>query len=151
MPPEFVEQLRGIAEAKEREEADYRRDSRRRLETLAAERTRAYRRYNLLKDMAAAADRPDGVEAQLSVALTETGWAAATAGYDELRDRLRPVAEMIHARLHPEPEASEVPGAPADIAAAFSAFEAWYHERFGQDFLDLLGREPPSFQPVVDF
>lgn len=151
MPPEFIEQLRGIAEAKEREEADYRRASRLRLETLAAERTRAYRRYNLLKDMAAAAERPDGIEAQLSVAMTETGWTAAKAGCDELRDRLRPVAALIDAGLHPAPEADEAPAAPADIAVAFGAFEAWYRERFGQDFLDLLGREPPSFQPVVDF
>ena len=45
----------------------------------------------------------------------------------------------------------DVAAASADIAAAFGAFEAWYRERFGQDFLDLLGREPPSFQPVVDF
>jgi hypothetical protein len=55
MPPDFLDQLRTAAEEIERQESEYRRESRLRLEGLGTERTRAYRRYNLLKDMAAAA------------------------------------------------------------------------------------------------
>jgi hypothetical protein len=155
MTPAFLEQLRCVAEAKEQEESDYRRDSRRHLDALAAERTRAYRRYNLLKDMAAAAaqhaELPAGVDAQLGVAAAESGWSEARTGFADVRERLGPVASVIHAEIHPPTaEAGEVP-VDADVAEAFAAFEAWYRERFGQDFLDLLGREAPSFQPLVDF
>jgi hypothetical protein len=159
MTPAFLEQLRCAAEAKEQEESDYRRDSRRQLDALATERTRAYRRYNLLKDMAAAAaqhaERPAGIDVQLAVATAESGWSEARAGFADVRERLGPVASVIHAEMHPptaDADAGEAPvDVDADVAEAFAAFEAWYRERFGQDFLDLLGREAPSFQPLVDF
>ncbi len=155
MPPDFLDQLRCAAEAKERAESDYRRESRRYLESLEAERTRAYRRYNLLKDMAAAAaeqpDLPAGTDIQLAVATAESGWSEARASYADVRERLGPVASLIHARMHPPPAEAGAESAEADVAEAFAAFEAWYRERFGQDFLDLLGRGAPSFQPLVDF
>jgi hypothetical protein len=155
MPPDFLDQLRTTAEEIERQESAYRRESRLRLESLGTERTRAYRRYNLLKDMAAAAadhaEARAGIEAQLAVASGEAGWSEARAGYAELRERLSPVAALIHARLHP-PETAESATAPAsDIPAALVGFEVWYREHFGQEFLDLLGRPSPSFQPLVDF
>lgn len=150
--PDFLEHLRAAAEEKEREESIYRRESRRRLETLESERTRAYRRYNLLKDMAAAAaghgEAPAGIEAQLAVAAAQSGWSEARSGYAELRERLGPIAAAIHARLHPDAAAQAV---PSDIPSAFAAFEAWHRERFGQEFLDLLGRPAPTFQSLVDF
>ena len=71
-----------------------------------------------------------------------------------MRERLRPVAAAIHGALHPAddkapPDSSEAPA--VDVVAAFAAFEAWHREKFGQDFLDLLGRPAPTFQPLVDF
>jgi len=155
MPPDFLDQLRTAAEEMERQESEYRRESRLRLEGLAAERTRAYRRYNLLKDMAAAAaeqaEPREGIEVQLAVASGEAGWSEARAGYAELRERLSPVAALIHAYLHPPETARAATAAAGDIPGALAGFEAWYRERFGQDFLDLLGRPAPSFQPLVDF
>jgi hypothetical protein len=155
MLPDFLDQLRAAAEEKERLESEYRRESRRRLEGLEAERTHAYRRYNLLKDMAAAAaehtEPPAGIEAQLAVAAGEAGWSEARAGYAELRERLSPVAALIHERLHPAAAAGSATSTASDVPSALAGFEAWYRERFGQDFLDLLGRPAPSFQPLVDF
>jgi hypothetical protein len=153
MPPAFLDRLRDTAEAKEQEEADYRHESRRRLESLAAERTRAYRRYNLLKDMAAAAhaELPAGIDAQLAVAATESGWHEARIGYADVRQRLGPVASAIHAQLHPPPKEGDAAPVEVDVAQVFAVFEAWYRERFGQDFLELLGREASSFQSLVDF
>jgi hypothetical protein len=160
MLPDFLDQLRAAAEEKERQESDYRRESRRRLEGLEAERTRAYRRYNLLKDMTAAAaehvDLPAGIEAQLAVAAAEAGWSAARAGYADLRERLSPIAALIHERVHPpagrSAPAGEGPQATGEaVPDALADFETWYRERFGQEFLDLLGRPAPSFQPLVDF
>ena len=155
MLPDFLDQLRSAAEEMERQESEYRRESRLRLENLGAERTRAYRRYNLLKDMAAAAAghaaSREGIEAQLAVAAGEAGWSEARAGYAELRERLSPVATLIHERLHPPETAGTAASAASDIPSALAGFETWYRERFGQDFLDLLGRPPSSFQPLVDF
>jgi hypothetical protein len=152
--PDFLHDLRVAAEEKERRETDYRRESRRLLEGLEAERTRAYRRYNLLKDMAEAAaghaERQGAIEAQLAVAIAESAWSETRSGYPELREQLSIVAALVHEQLHPparEAPASVVP----DIPAAVARLEAWYRERFGQDFLDLLGRPVPSFQPLVDF
>lgn len=155
MPPTFLDRLRVAAEELERRETDYRRESRRQLETLERERTRAYRRYNLLKEMAAAAaehvERPAAVAAQLAVAAAESGWSEARSGYAELRERLEPVAALIHGQVHPPEPGGAAVAVAADVPDAVAAFEAWYRERFGQDFLDLLGRPAPSFQPLVDF
>ena len=155
MLPDFLDQLRSTAEEKERLESEYRRESRRRLESLEVERTRAYRRYNLLKDMAVAAAQhaePEAaVEAQLAVAVAETGWSEARPGYADLRERLKPVAALIHGRVHPPVAGEPAAVAAGDVPEAVAGFEAWYRERFGQDFLDLLGRPAPSFQTLVDF
>jgi hypothetical protein len=153
MPPEFLDRLREAAEAREQEETEYRRESRRRLDALAAERTRAYRRYNLLKDMVTAvcAELPAGIDAQLAVATAASGWHEARTGYADVRERLGRVASAIHSSMHPPTPKSDTPTVEADVAESIAAFEAWYRERFGQDFLDLLGREVSSFQPLVDF
>jgi len=146
----FLDQLREVAEAKEREEADYRRESRRQLERLESERTRAFRRYNLLKDMVAAV-RPEvteSVAAQVAVAAAESGWGEGREGYAEVHDWLQDLAALIHVQSQLS-LASE--GDPSEVTAALTTFEAWHRERFGQDFLDLLGRPTPSFQPLVDF
>src|SRR5215471_18068619 len=107
MPPLFLEQLRCSAEAIEREEAEYRRESRRRLEGIEAERTRAFRRYNLLKDMVAAAqgELADSVVAQVAVATAESGWSDSRDGYAEVRDHLNSIAALIHAQLRQPMEA----------------------------------------------
>ena len=155
MLPDFLDQLRAAAEELERQESDYRRESRHRLEGLETERTRAYRRYNLLKDMSAAAaehaELPVGIEAQLAVAIAEAGWSEARTGYAELRERLSPIAALIHERVHPPETTGTTTAAASDVPSALAGFEVWYRERFGQDFLDLLGRPSPSFQPLVDF
>ena len=94
---------------------------------------------------------PVGIDAQLAVAAGEAGWSEARAGYAELRERLSPVAALIHERLHPPESVGTAASATSDIPSALAGFEAWYRERFGQEFLDLLGRPSPSFQPLVDF
>jgi hypothetical protein len=152
MTAEFLEPLRREAEARQQEEAAYRQESRRQLEQLETRRARAYRRLNFLTDLvgaaANAANAEAAIAAQLVLAAAETGWSEARAGYDELREHLRPVATAIQAAVEPAEEARS----PApDPAAALAKLEAWYREKFGQDFLDLLGRPAPTFQPLVDF
>ncbi len=151
MTAEFLERLRRDADAKQQEEATYRQESRRRLQLLESERTTISRRYNFLKDLAnaaAASGAEAGIAAQLALAAAETGWNESRTGYEELRDHLRPVAASIQAAMYP----AEVDGETAgDAVAAFAEFENWYREKFAQEFLELLGRPAPTFQPLVDF
>jgi hypothetical protein len=151
MTAEFIERLRRDADAKQQEEAAYRQESRRRLQLLESERTTLSRRYNFLKDLANAATASGaetGIAAQLALAAAETGWSEARTGYEEMREHLRPVAAAIQAALYPAEGDSEMAG---DAVAAFAEFEAWHREKFAQEFLDLLGRPAPTFQPLVDF
>jgi hypothetical protein len=151
MTAEFLERLRRDADAKQQEEATYRQESRRRLQLLESERTTISRRYNFLKDLAnaaAASGAEAGIAAQLAVAAAETGWNESRTGYEELRDHLRPVAASIQAAMYPAEGDGETAG---DAVAAFAEFENWYREKFAQEFLELLGRPAPTFQPLVDF
>jgi len=68
----FLEKLHAAAEAQGRAEIAYRDESRRRLEELAALRTRAYRRYNLLNDMADLAQTQNEQEESVRLASTLT-------------------------------------------------------------------------------
>jgi hypothetical protein len=147
----FLDQLRDAAEAQARAESDYRDESRRQLAALALERTRAYRRYHLLKELAdvarAETESNTSVRAQIALATQETGWGEGADGYADLCDHLGQVAALIHAELH----ATETKKGGGDVPAAFAAFEAWYCERFGGEFLDRVRRESSTFHPVVDF
>lgn len=144
MSTPFLDTLREAAEASERQETAFRRDSERRLEALVRARAIAYRRYNLLKAMAQAAAacerHEDAAAAALDLALAETGWSEDDAAYREVRGELAATAAAIAA----------APPADEAVLAAFARFEAWYRERFAGAFLDLLERER-AFLPVVDF
>lgn len=158
MCAEYLDELRAIAETREREEDAFRRESEERLKTLAAARIAAYRRYHLLKGMAEAAQAcatSEGVvPAELDFVLAETGWSEADAGYAEVRERLTEAASAVEAALKAQASAAASgeagPRGAATPIDAFQRFEAWYRERFGSEFLDLLNRER-AFLPVVDF
>ena len=90
---DFLDQLRTAAEEKERRESAYRRESRRLLEGLELERTRAYRRYNLLKDMAEAAAGHSEPQAAIEVISADAPALARTleqefGGFPDLYSRL---------------------------------------------------------------
>lgn len=130
----------------------------------AAEAARAFawRRLNALSDMARIAtrepEREVAVERQLVALFREIGWiendlADLGEGAQPLIDRLRPIAEALHAWAHPPPvdeEAQTMQAAAADPIAAFRAFEAWYESERGQPFLQVFERYiPPT--PLVEF
>ena len=128
----------------------------------AAEQARAFawRRLNALSDMAKVAVRePDpeaAVEGQLVALFREIGWiesglAELGEGAQPLIERLRPVAEALHAQAHPPADAKDAtPAAAIDPLAAFRAFEAWYESERGQPFLQVFERYMAP-TPVVEF
>ncbi len=134
----------------------------------AAEQARAFawRRLSALSDMARAAslepDRELAVERQLEALFREIGWiegglAELGEGARPLLDRLRPIAEALHAEAHPLPATSDAADTPraedppsVDPLAAFRVFEAWYEAERGEPFLQAYERYMPA-TPVVEF
>lgn len=126
------------------------------------DRAFAWRRLNVLGDMARLAalepDRALSVDLQLAGLFREIGWIEASL--DELSDtarplldRLRPIAEALHAAAFPgagADDSADPAPPPADPIAAFRAFEAWYEAERGQPFLQVYERYMAP-TPVVEF
>jgi hypothetical protein len=146
----YLDQLRDAAQASEHAEAEFRRFAERRLETMSAERIRAYRRCQLVSDMIQNAlplpEPAEGVAAQISCVLSQAGWADGDTGYDEVSEQLGRVAELVHADLHGEPGVVS-----SMVVAALEAFESWYRQRFGTECPALQASATSAFQPLVDF
>jgi hypothetical protein len=146
----YLDQLHDVAQASERVEAEFRRFAERRLETLSAERGRAYRRCQLISDMIQSAlplpEHAECVAAQIDCVLAQAGWSDTDTGYNEVSEQLGRVAALVHADLHSEPDVS-----PATVVTALEAFESWYCQRFGTEFPALQPSPTSTFQPLVDF
>jgi hypothetical protein len=120
----------------------------------------AWRRLNAISDMAKVAERePDAeasIEGQLVALFREIGWiesglAELGEGAQPLIDRLRPVAEALHAQAYPAPDGKdEGPAAEVDPLKAFRDFEVWYEAERGQPFLQVFERYVPP-TPLVEF
>jgi hypothetical protein len=149
MGADFLARLAAAAEAEAGAESDYHAESRRRLEALARARTRAYRRYNLLKDMADLAKSQTecaaAVRVQCDFAAADCGWAEGADGYAEFRAEFEKVAQIVFEELQPGIEKPD-----SALENALAAFETWYRGRFGADFLDRVQRDI-TFYPKVDF
>lgn len=146
----YLDQLRAVAQASEQAEAKFRRYAECRLETMSAERVRAYRRCQMVGDMIESAlpvaAPTECIAAQVGCVLAQAGWSESDGGYDEVSERLGRVAALVHADLHGEPSA-----ASSMVVKALQAFETWYVERFGTEFPVLQPRAMNTFQPLVDF
>jgi hypothetical protein len=146
----YLDQLRDAAQASERAEAEFRQFSERRLETMSAERIRAYRRCQLVSDMIQTAlplpAPAECVAAQIDCVLAQAGWSDGDSGYDEVCEKFGRVAALVHADLHGEPGAVS-----SMVVTALEAFESWYRERFGTEFPALRPSAMSAFQTLVDF
>lgn len=130
------------------------------LDRLETERKLAFRRMNLVADLARAiGGEPD----RLGAAGAFNAWVAVEfalergrPAHDEIFARLEPVAAAFAAVAVPQEvvagggEAEGEPGPAPDPVAALAAFEAWYAGRFGADFLFRADIAPPE-TPLVDW
>lgn len=142
MTAAFLVRLEEDAAAAARREQEFRREAAARIERLEAERAYAYRRFNVLKDMARAAQgcetAEEGCRAQLVHVFRDIGWIAASLddlGEDkkEAAERLKPVAEAIYMAVRTEGAADAEAIAPERL---FAEFEDWFLEAHGKRFLD---------------
>ena len=127
-----------------------------------AEQTRAFawRRLSALGDMARIAavesDHEVAVERQLEALFRDIGWIESSLdelgpGALPLLDRLRPIAEALHADCHAgDADEPATNAASFDVLEAFRAFEAWFEADRGQPFLQVFERYVPA-TPLVEF
>lgn len=159
----LIDRLQADCTAAEARERDVRARVEAQLKEAERSRAFAWRRLSALSDMARIAalepDRAVAVERQLVALFREIGWI--DGGLDELGegarpllDRLRPVAEALHAAAHPvespADDGAREPPPVTDPIAAFRAFEAWYEVERGEAFLQVFERYVPP-TPLVEF
>ena len=124
----LIARLQADCTAAEANERSVRASVEAQLKAAETHRAFAWRRLNALADMArAAAQEPDpelSIERQLVALFREIGWiesglAELGEGAQPLIERLRPVAEALHARAHPPQDAKdENPAAKVDPLVA---------------------------------
>lgn len=165
----LIARLQADCTAAETAERAVRTEVDQRIKAAEVARAFAWRRLSALSDMARIAalepERKVAVERQLVALFREIGWvendlAELGEGARPLVDWLRPIAEALHAQVHPAPVPAEgqapVEAPPvadpvlSDPIAAFRAFEAWYEAERGQPFL-LVFERYMSPTPVVEF
>ena len=154
----LIARLQADCTAAEAAERAVRADIEARIKNAETARAFAWRRLNMLSDMAriaaAEAEREMAVERQLVALFREIGWIESGLGElsesaQPLVDRLRPIAEALHAQAHP-PAADGGDNPTLDPLMEFRAFEAWYETDRGHPFLQTFERYVPP-TPLVEF
>lgn len=138
---EFVAELDALARAAGEAEAAFRREAAGRAAELERARAFAFRRCNVIKDVAAAMrpheEETAAVAAGLASLRRRLGWPAhADGSHQPVLEAFRPVAAALYGGDEPGP--------------ALAAFESWFEQRAGRSFWALLD-QPAADTPLVDF
>ncbi len=153
---DFLAALKDAADRAARDEAAFRQEAASRIAGLERCRSFAFRRLNLLRDIAAAvADAKDEAEAAsradgaLCAAL---GWSGDSPARDAVCEQFAAVAQGIFANrvLASRDEERSAAANGADVLGALAAFEAWYAATHSGPFWALFDQYV-SETPVVDF
>ena len=118
---EYLTSLQRDAQAADAAESAFRRDAAERIAALALARAKAFRRVNLVRSVADAAEGAESEEMAVAVAQAQLrvqlGWATESEARDEVLSRFAPVAQaLFHAAQGPQDEA------PADPGGALASF-----------------------------
>ncbi len=141
MTADFLVRLEQEAAAANAREKAYRREAAAEIARLEVERAYAHRRMNAMKDMARAAEgcetAEDACRAQLTYVFKDIGWIGTSLddldeAKKEVAERLKPVAEAVHAAV----AAPDAAGSAADPEALFREFEQWFEATRGKRFLE---------------
>jgi hypothetical protein len=156
-PQTFLDVLAERASLVEKEETDMRAEAAKLIDRLARDRVFAYRRLNLLRDMAreaAAADTAEDASAAAVLALcTELGWEQLTPVRQTIVGQLTGLADAVAEVAREVPAEDAAPAATArgaEVLEQLARFENWYEAEFGQPFFALFDTYVAE-TPVVDF
>jgi len=147
----FLDAMKLAAEQAERAEDDFRREISDRTKALERDRAFAYRRLNLMRDVAAAVttaeDEEAAVAAGAAVMRMKLGWSNDSEARTEVLARFSPVTREVFAHLTP---ADPQDGESADVVRVLDEFETWYRETHPNPFWVLFENYLPE-TPRVDF
>lgn len=147
----FLDALKLAADEAARAEDDFRRETAERTKALDRERAFAHRRLNFMRavaEMVATAESEDvAVAAAGAVMRNKLGWASDSDARTEVLTHFAPVARQVFGSLAP---AEDKDAPPADVVAALTEFEIWYHETHPNPFWVLFEHYMPE-TPLVDF
>lgn len=153
----ILAELQAAAQDAAAAEKAFKRDIDKRIAELEQARAFAHRRVDIVKALGAVA--PEGALeacalARLKALFVHIEWI--NESLDELdptecevRDALMPLATAIEELARARPDASRAAPSPGPIEA-LAAFEAWYRQRFGCEFMGSF-EERANFRPLVDF
>ena len=149
MSPPFIEDLLLAARDAEVSETTYRREAAARIAVLEQNRAFAFRRVNLMKNVAEAVAEADSEEAAIRNALSmlqaRLGWTSESEARTAVLTQFAAVPRALYAERTPN-TAEET----ADVRAALAAFERWYAEGHTTPFWHLFEHHIPE-TPRVDF
>jgi hypothetical protein len=147
----FLDALKLSADRSSAAEDEFRRGIVERTKELEKQRSFAFRRLNLMKELAgviAGAESEEiAVAGATAVLRAKLGWASDSEARVEVVSRFAPVAQAVFASLAPD-EGDE--GEKPDVIAALGEFEAWYAATHSNPFWILFENYMPE-TPVVDF
>jgi hypothetical protein len=144
----ILQALAAAADGADRAERQYRQEAAQRTAALEQERAFAFRRLNLMRELADAIATADAEESAVGVAAAtlrgKLGWSGESEARNEVLERFAPVTRALFRSLTGEDE--PVPS-PQDVLADF---ERWYAGSRGTPFWILFERYVQQ-TPLVDF
>jgi hypothetical protein len=145
----FLDGFKAAASEAEAAEGTYRRETAQRIALLERERAFAFRRLNLLRDIADAVAGSQSEEIAVASALAvlrgKLGWSSESGPHTEVLSRFAPVGQAVFRSLAPT---GDVP--VSSVQRALVEFEAWYEGNRPTAFW-ILFEHPMPETPRVDF
>ena len=147
----YLDALKLAADSSSAAEDEFRRQIVERIKELEKQRSFAFRRLNLMKEVsgviAGAESEEIAVAGATAVLRAKLGWASDSEARVAVVSSFAPVAQAIFASLAPvESDDEERP----DVIKRLAEFEAWYETTHPNPFWVLFENYMPE-TPVVDF
>lgn len=143
-----LQALAAAADGADRAERQYRQDAGQRIAALEQERAFAFRRLNLMRELADAIAGADAEESAVGIAAAtlrgKLGWSSESEARSEVTERFAPVAQALFRSLTGEDEPVPAP------QLALADFERWYADSRKTPFWILFERYVQE-TPLVDF
>jgi len=147
----FIDVLKRSADQSSVAEDEFRRGIAERMKELEKQRSFAFRRLHLMKEVAGVITQAESEEIAIAgatvVLRAKLGWVNDSEARSEVLSRFAPVAQAMFASLVPSADDNEE---KPDVIETLGEFEAWYAATHPNPFWILFENYMPE-TPVVDF
>lgn len=147
----FIDVLKLSADRSSVAEDEFRRSIAERMKELEKQRSFAFRRLNLMKELSGVIAPAESEEIAVAVATAvlraKLGWVTDSEARSEVLSHFAPVAQAMFASLVPSADDNEE---KPDVIESLREFETWYAATHPNPFWVLFENYMPE-TPVVDF